>query len=197
MTTVFSFGASTAAGSKDDAGGGFIARLGRFLSDTGRGAGLNCGIGGDTTEMMAARLEKVIASLPRGAPLVPVVTLGINDVPRIADDQPQRRVALDRHRALVSDMLARLGQIGNLVYMTQYPVDYAARSLEPVAVKSYVDAGREVAQGHGAHVIDIFAMIDAARFRDFIYEDGLHFNSRGHEFIANILLDELLNLGLV
>lgn len=197
MPTVFSFGASTAAGAKDVSGGGFITRLGRFLQDTGRGNSLNHGIGGDTTEDMSARLEKVMSALPTHDSFVPVVTLGINDVPRIEDEQPEKRVSVERHRELVTEMLTRLGQLGPVVYLTQYPVDYVARSLDGDTVNGYVDAGREVALERDAHVIDIFKMIDQERFDRFIDQDGLHFNSRGHEFIANVLLSELLKLGLV
>lgn len=191
--TAYSFGASTAEGSMDTEGG-FIARLGHYLNDTGAGEAINHGVGGDTTTMMLARLDGVVSDMSRrsseSTPLA-LVTLGINDVPRIVDDAPGKRVALDQHAESLQQILSALKKIGDVLYLTQYPVAYEKRSLDPALVESYVKKGAEVAHSVGVEVIDIFSAVTPPLFAEFIYEDGLHFNNRGHQFIANKVIAAL------
>lgn len=187
MITAYSFGASTAAGSKDDEGG-FVARLDHYLKDTNAGSAINHGIGGDTTDVMIDRLSGVIDDMkPRSNPAA-LVTLGINDVPRIIDDKPEIRVPLDRHAESLKRILAETAEIGDVLYLTQYPVDYVARSLDPQLTNEYVKLGEDTARNSGVDIIDIFGMITSERFGEFIFEDGLHFNNRGHLFICNQII---------
>jgi lysophospholipase L1-like esterase len=195
MITAYSFGASTAAGARDDEVGGFIARVGHYLADTDAGSSVNHGVGGDTTTMMLARLDAVAADIRgREGPLA-LVTLGINDVPRIVDDKPGIRVGLEQHVESLDRILSVLGDIGDVIYITQYPVDYVARSLEPSLVESYVKAGEATARAASVDVVDVFSMVDTNRFKEFIFEDGLHFNPRGHQFMANALIAALHSTG--
>ena len=180
----------------DDAGG-FIVRVGRYLRDTGCGNAVNHGVGGDTTTMMLARLDSVVADMSsRPSPLA-LVTLGINDVPRMVDDKPSIRVGVEQHAESLATMISRLKQVGDVLYLTQYPVDYEARSLKPALVESYVRAGEATAREAGVEVINIFGAVTPGLFKEFIYQDGLHFNSRGHQFIAHKVISELHRTGRV
>jgi lysophospholipase L1-like esterase len=190
MITAYSFGASTAAGKKDDEGG-FIARLDKYLRDTGGGTAINHGVGGDTTDVMLGRLAGVVDDMKSRPKPVALVTLGINDVPRIVDPKPEIRVELDKHAESLKEILAVFGAIGDVLYLTQYPVDYVERSLDPKLTRDYVELGEETARSAGVDVIDIFGMITPERFKEFIFEDGLHFNNRGHMFICNKIIDYL------
>ncbi|MDE0593112.1 MAG: GDSL-type esterase/lipase family protein [Dehalococcoidia bacterium] len=187
MITAYSFGASTAAGSKDDEGG-FVARLDRFLRDTDAGIAINHGIGGDTTDMMINRLPEVIDDMKDRPNPLALVTLGINDVPRIVDEKPEIRVPLNRHAESLDQILAATAGIGDVIYLSQYPVDYVARSLNPDTTRSYVTQGEDIARAAGVDVIDIFEMITPNMFDKFIFEDGLHFNNRGHLYICNQII---------
>lgn len=171
--------------------GGFIARLDRYLRDTGAGTAINHGIGGDTTDVMIARLTGVIDDMRSETKPLALVTLGINDVPRIVDEKPDIRVPLERHVDSLKEILRATEEIGDVVYLTQYPVDYEMRSLEPQQTRDYVTAGAETARAAGVDVIDIFGMITADRFNEFIFEDGLHFNNRGHLFICHQIVKYL------
>jgi lysophospholipase L1-like esterase len=190
MITAYSFGASTAAGSMDDEGG-FVARLDHYLQDTNAGTAINHGIGGDTTDVMIQRLPGVIDDMKSKSNPLALVTLGINDVPRIVDEKPEIRVPLDRHAESLMKILDDTGEIGDVLYLTQYPVDYVARSLDPQLTNDYVKIGEETARVAGVDVIDIFGMITPERFGDFIFKDGLHFNNGGHLFICNQIIDYL------
>jgi len=193
MITAYSFGASTAAGSMDDEGG-FIARLDRYFQDTNAGSAINHGFGGETTDVMIERLPGVIDDMRSRSNPIALVTLGINDVPRIVDEKPEIRVPLERHSKSLAELLAKTSEIGQVIYLTQYPVDYVARSLDPELTREYVTLGAKTARAAGIDVIDIFGMITPERFGEFIYEDGLHFNNRGHLFICNQII-KYLNRG--
>jgi lysophospholipase L1-like esterase len=161
------------------------------LQDTGSGSAINHGIGGDTTDVMIARLSGVIDDMKARTNPLSLVTLGINDVPRIVDDKPEIRVPLERHAESLKTILSETKSVGDVVYLTQYPVDYEMRSLDPQLTQSYVKLGEETARDAGIDVIDIFGMITSERFKEFIFEDGLHFNSRGHLFICNQIIEYL------
>jgi len=54
-----------------------------------------------------------------------------------------------------------------------------------------VKLGEDTARNSGVDIIDIFGMITSERFGEFIFEDGLHFNNRGHLFICNQIIEYL------
>jgi lysophospholipase L1-like esterase len=185
---VFSFGASTAQGMRDDDGGGFIARLGKRLNEADSGTAENFGIGGETTDQMSERA----GTLNCGDGDVAVVTLGINDIARTPDRAPHKRVSLARHRANVAAIVGALvGKGCKVVYLTQYPVDCVAHGLDPAQVSAYVRVGHEAAEEVGVAVIDVNSAIDDALYRRFIFADGMHFNGDGHAFIADLVWEWL------
>ncbi|HAA77194.1 TPA: hypothetical protein DCE37_18935 [Candidatus Latescibacteria bacterium] len=188
---IFSFGASTAQGSKDDEGG-FIARIGKRLQQEGLGHAENYGIGGHSTDDMLPRLP----DLPiHDNSDIAIVTLGINDVPRAPDPRPDRRVPLDRHDANVHTIVENLKGRCRVLYVTQYPVNYDQRGLDKQLVESYVNVGRQVAHEIGVEILDIHPEIDDAKYAAFIHEDGMHFNSDGHAYIADRIWDHLTASG--
>ncbi|MFT5367028.1 MAG: lysophospholipase L1-like esterase [Candidatus Latescibacterota bacterium] len=181
---VFSFGASTAQGAKDDVGGGFIGRLGARLERETIGHAENYGIGGENTTEMVARLDSLTETSTND---VAIVALGINDVSRYPDARSERRVALEKHKTNVREILTFLQGRCHVVYASQYPVQYEQLGFDPETVANYRKAGVAIAEELDVAVVDIFAMIDGARFTQFIHADGMHFNSEGHQFIADVL----------
>ena len=186
MIRTFSFGASTAQGARDTEGGGFIARIGKRLEQEGLGSAENFGIGGHTTDDMIPRLPGLAIN---DSSDISIVTLGINDVPRTPDNAPDRRVPLDRHDANVHKILEDLKGRCRVLYVTQYPVAYVDRGLDKALVESYVNLGRQVANEVGVDVLDIHSEIDENKYSAFIFEDGMHFNSAGHAYIADRIWD--------
>ncbi|MEM7366468.1 MAG: GDSL-type esterase/lipase family protein [Pseudomonadota bacterium] len=189
---VFSFGASTAQGYRDDEKGGFIFRLGEKLAKDRLGHVENLGIGGHTSDQMVARAADVASNAD--ASDIAIVTLGINDVARTPDRAPDKRVPLSRHRENVERLLNALLARCRVIYFTQYPVDHAKHGLDPELVKQYVDSGRAVASSLGIRVVDIHKIITDALYQQYIHEDGMHFNAAGHDFIAEELWPPLLEL---
>ena len=187
MPRTFSFGASTAQGSKDEEGG-FIVRIGKRLEQEGLGTAENFGIGGHTTDDMIPRLPGIPIHDPSD---IAIIALGINDVPRTPDNRPENRVPLDRHDSNVHAILENLKERCQVLYVTQYPVNYVDRGLDKSLVESYVNVGRQVAHEVGVQILDIHPEIDDAKYNAFIHSDGMHFNSDGHAYIADRIWDKL------
>jgi len=181
---IFSFGASTAQGAKDNVGGGFIGRMGARLEREQIGHAENFGIGGENTTQMVQRLD-ALADVSKTD--IAIVTLGINDVPRYPDSRPERRVALEKHKTNVHEILTFLQARCHVIYANQYPVQYEQLGFKPKTVADYRNVGVAVAESLDVDVVDIFEMIDATLFDRFIHEDGMHFNAEGHQFIADAL----------
>ena len=192
MIRAISFGASTAQGARDTEGGGFIVRIGKRLKNENRGGSENFGIGGHTTDDMIPRLPTI--PIQSESDIV-ICTLGINDVPRTPDSKPDNRVPLDRHDSNVHQILEDLKSRCRVLYVTQYPVDFVGRGLDKNLVGSYINVGRQVAHEIGVEILDIHNEIDDEKYEAFIYEDGMHFNSAGHAYIADRLWDVLFDEG--
>lgn len=187
---VFSFGASTAQGYRDDDMGGFIFRLGQRLAEQDLGHVENLGIGGHTSDQMAARAVEIAQSCDDAD--IAIVTLGINDVGRSPDPSPDKRVPLAIHRENVVRLLKALQSCCRVIYFTQYPVNFHKHGLDSDLVQQYIDTGHEVARSLDIPVVDINGMITPALYDAYIHEDGMHFNADGHAFIAQQLWEPLM-----
>ncbi len=194
MIETISFGASTAAGSKDSAGVGFIGRLGSRLESLNIGQSRNCGIGGQNTNQMVARLQEI--SDLQESNLV-IISLGINDIAREGDPNPNKRVPLDQHKLNVGDIVQHFKEQCRTYYTSQYPVSYLEKGLNPDTVRDYVKCGLSVARKFNAETIDIHSLIDDTLFAQYIHEDGMHFNSEGHTFIADQIWNRLVEDGII
>jgi len=182
MQRIFSFGASTAQGARDTEEGGFIMRIGKRLEQENIGHAENFGIGGHTTDDMVLRLTEIPIHTESD---LAIVTLGINDVARTPDPHPEKRVALTKHSAHVEEILDYMKSRCQVLYVTQYPVAFADRGLDESLVVSYIDAGRRIARQSGVDILDIYSEIDDDKYSAFIADDGMHFNSAGHAYIAD------------
>ncbi len=185
MQKIISFGASTAFGARDYEKKGFLFRVVEALSVDGEFEAVNYGWIGDSTRDMLVRLQSL--EIPAGATVI--VTLGINDVRRIGEEN-EDRVPIEEHRSNLAAMLNFLKLHCRPVYMSQYPVAYGQCSLSEELVESYIQAGLDVAGQLDVPVIDVHAAVQASgKFDEMVFKDGLHFNNHGHQFIAEQTLE--------
>lgn len=185
MQKIISFGASTAFGARDYEKKGFLFRVVEALSAGGEFEAINYGWIGDSTRDMLVRMK----SLEFPADATVIITLGINDVRRIGEDN-EDRVPIEEHRSNLAAILEYLNQRCRPVYMSQYPVEYDQCSLSEELVDSYIRAGLDVAGQLGIPVIDIYAAVKTSgRYEEMVFKDGLHFNNHGHQFIAEQTLE--------
>ncbi len=180
MQKIISFGASTAYGARDYEKKGFLFRVVEALSVDGEFEAINYGWIGDSTRDMLVRLKSL--EIPADATVI--ITLGINDVRRIGEDN-KNRVPIEEHGSNLTGILEYLKPHCRPVYMSQYPVEYEQCSLSEKLVESYIRAGLEVAGQSGVPVIDVYSAVSASgKYDEMIFKDGLHFNNLGHQFIA-------------
>lgn len=185
MQKIISFGASTAFGARDYEKKGFLFRVVEALSAGGEFEAVNYGWVGDSTRDMLARLKSL--EIPAGATVI--VTLGINDVSRIGEEN-ENRVPIEEHRSNLAAILKFLKLHCRPVYMSQYPVEYGQCSLSEELVESYIQAGLDVAGQLGVPVVDIYSAVKTSgRYDEMVFKDGLHFNNLGHQFIAEQTLE--------
>jgi lysophospholipase L1-like esterase len=185
MQKIISFGASTAYGARDYEKKGFLFRVVETLSIGGEFEALNYGWIGDSTRDMLARMESL--EIPAGSTVI--ITLGINDVHRIGEEN-ENRVPIEEHRSNLGAILEYLKQRCRPIYMSQYPVEYEQCSLSEELVESYIQAGLDVAGQLGVPVINICAAVQTSgRYDEMVFKDGLHFNNLGHQFIAEQTLE--------
>jgi lysophospholipase L1-like esterase len=189
MQKIISFGASTAYGARDYEKGGFLFRVVEALSAAGEYEAINYGKIGDSTKDMLTRIKSL--EIPNGATVI--ITLGINDVQRIGEDN-DNRVPIEEHRSNLAGILEFLKLHSRPVYMSQYPVEYGKCSLSEELVESYIHAGLDVAGQMDVPVIDIYSTVHASgRYDEMVFKDGLHFNNHGHQFIAEQTLEFFRN----
>jgi lysophospholipase L1-like esterase len=185
MQKIISFGASTAFGVRDYEKKGFLFRVIEALSVDGKFEAINYGWIGDSTRDMLVRLRSL--EIPAGS--IVIITLGINDVRRIGEDN-EDRVPIEEHKSNLDEILEYLKQRCRPVYMSQYPVEYEQCSLSEELVQSYIQAGLDVAGQLDVPVIDVYAAVLASgRYEEMVFKDGLHFNNHGHQFITEQTLE--------
>ncbi len=181
MKTLVCFGASTAEG-VGDSQGGFFKRLERKLATAGRPHQcLNFGIGGNTTDDMAARLGALKPHLPAPA----ILLLGSNDFPRDGDAEPWRRVELPAFRA-------NLGKIFDAFDPAQavFVSSFQVRWVTPEVFRTYTAAALELARERSFRTWDLHA--ESLEFGEkYLCDDGIHYNDAGHELVAGHLMQIL------
>lgn len=181
--TLLNFGASTAQGVGDEAGGGYFARASRderlkavYVKFVNRGVGGNC-----VTDMLA-RADDAVAGA--GRPFDVIVMLGCNDVPRQRDARPGVRSTPADYRATLESLLARVKGDGRSLLVSSFAVSSERTGVSPDVFATYVDAAIALARSAGYDVWDLWRET-LPRAAEYWAADGLHFNDAGHQYIAD------------
>ena len=178
--SIISFGASTAQGVGDEKKGGFISYLADFMQTPF----LNWGKRGCTTFEMISRMQSL--EIPNASLII--FTPGINDLLSSSEET----ISLIQYKENISQILDFFKSTGSVFYMSPIPVDYDKLNLDEVWIDSYVKAGLDVAVEKEIPCLDIKEHLDPfGGWKDFLADDGLHFNSLGHEFLAALLRDRI------
>jgi lysophospholipase L1-like esterase len=182
MDKLICFGASSAQG-VGDSEGGFFKRLERKLAGAGRAFEcINCGLAGDTTSDMLARLERVKRHLPARS----IIFLGSNDLPRDRDSEPHRRTGLAEYKENVEEIVKVLGGSGSL-FVTPFAVCPIRTGVQPAVFSAYLKAASKIAASYQMTIWDFYT--ESLDFGDrYLAEDGMHYHDAGHEVIAEGLL---------
>ena len=177
MNRIVGFGASTMEG-VGDTEGGFFTRLSRHPDI--RLDFHNEGVGGNTLADMMSRVTQTTALQPYDI----IVLLGCNDLPRENDATPERRSSLNSYTAKLLSLLPAIKGRRSL-FVSSFPVSERATGISPVLFGDYMASAVHSAASLGYEVWNLYR---EPGISDFLAPDGLHFNDRGHAFIANRLL---------
>ena len=184
---VLGFGASSVEGVGDDEAGGFLRRLEQKLRAAGRPAKVvNLGVGGHTTVDMLARVNEARRHLPSAV----VVLLGCNDLPRVPDQNPERRTDLPTYRANLRRILAALHGPESL-FISSFAVSQEKTGVRAEVLAAYMEAAVMMARELGYQVWDLQTESRAWGGR-YLAADGVHFGPAGHELLATGVMERLV-----
>ena len=176
---IIGFGASSMAGVGDSIGEGFFKRIQSKLTNY---SFINLGVGGFTTKDMLIQSKKAENFKPYDL----IVLLGCNDLPRKNDSKPQNRTTLDEYEQNLDKILTQIKGEKN-TFITSFPVDFLKSGISSIHFESYIACAKSVAIKNQYEVIDLYSIIKNSQ-NDFLASDGMHFNSDGHQFIADLII---------
>lgn len=180
--SLIGFGASSMAGVGDSVGGGFFKRIQPHLTDY---RFVNLGVGGFTTKDMLIQSNKAASFKPYDL----VILLGCNDMPRKNDSKPQIRTNIEEYEQNLDKILKQLKGEKN-IFITSFPIDFIKSGISTITFENYMTIAKAVATKHKFEIIDLYTIIKNST-NDFLASDGMHFNSNGHQFIAELILKNM------
>lgn len=154
---------------------------------------VNAGIGGNTTDHAAARLERDVLSQD---PDFVIISFGSNDFYR-RGGAPQ--VAVDAYKANLLDFVTAVRKSGATPLLMTPPFISESASGGPTlypegtvnaALDTYVDAMRALAEEEKVDLIDIHAMCDDGQSVNiFLSADGVHLSAEGDKMYTTTIVD--------
>ena len=210
MASILCFGDSITQGFVDP-DGGWTQRLRRRLDQDATipmgdttfpaHAVFNLGISGDTTEGLAARLERELAPRQLGDQSIVVIAVGVNET---AFDPVTGRPAHDAERfaATLAELVAAARRHTDRVLLVGLlPCDEARMQPAPWSedgrehyandrIGQFNQAVRRVAADTGVALADCFEEVQAGDHTALLH-DGLHPNGAGHQLLADRIGERL------
>ena len=155
------------------------------LSEAGRPlpAFCNAGVGGDTAEMMARRVERDVLSQH---PTVVCVSAGVND--------GLHGVTVDAYAASIKSICDRVKQEGIPVVLLTPTILGAQNAEKEARIDQYIEFLRKFADTNHYQIAECNALMQAARKSgdsDLIMTDGVHLTCHGYEFMARAVMEAL------
>lgn len=200
---VVALGDSLVYGYGDPVGGGWVERLRRhWMSTEGEGHVLyNLGIRGDRVFQVAERLEQEYryrGELKNHVPDLIILSVGINDSPRLGRRDGRLFTDLETFQKQISDLLDQAQQLCPVIFVGMAPVDEAKMPFLDCFYFNHIDqyrfkeATKQACKSRQIPYIDIFEMW-MARGGDWVRAhlggDGLHPNVEGYQALYNDVLN--------
>ena len=184
------FGASSVYGRVDPEGGGWVGRLRKWHE--GRkpkwNGVYNLGIPGNTTESMLKRIE--VESTARKPDLI-IFSLGINDSKRLGGRTAPLLISKEQYKNNILKLINIAKGIADVMVVGVYPIDDSKTT--PVSwddkfylqrdAYEYEGITRNVVSSGKIPYLDVWSKWVGNDYKTFLYKDGLHPNSEGHQEI--------------
>jgi lysophospholipase L1-like esterase len=196
-------GDSLVYGYGDPIGGGWVERLRRQGLSPEAAAGpvvYNLGVRGDGVRQVALRLEDEFRSrgeLRNQAPDLLILSVGVNDSPRLGRLDGRNFLAFDAFRLEMAELLERASRLCPVLFVGSVPVTESAMPFLDCLYYNHADqarykeATRLACESHHIPYLDVFELWQGrgeAWRRERLSSDGLHPNSLGHEtLLADVL----------
>lgn len=204
MSKILCFGDSITWGAWDSKGG-WVARLREDIDRRCIDSKLetfvltyNLGISSDTSERILERLEAEIKaySVEEGD-IRFIFSIGTNDSSRVID-QDKYMVAPDVFKSNIAKIIRIAKKYSNdIVFAGSMPVDetktnpyrlnsnYSSKNSD---IEKYEELTKSACDEENVDFISIFKSAFSMPYSEFLFEDGLHPNDRGHQYIADQVL---------
>jgi isoamyl acetate esterase len=159
---------------------------------------INSGVPGDTTQTALSRLQSDVLTYN---PDLVTVLLGTGDASEkrrvpILDYEgnltsiahqisPQKTILINSPPIEVEWLLARNRRRGSPLsnFVTLEDLEH------------YAQVAEQVAERVGSHFIDLWSIMrEESDYSRFLKEDGVHFNEKGYEFLANIMIAKIKSI---
>jgi isoamyl acetate esterase len=183
MKTLVCFGDSITSKEKSDDGSlRLTSRLRQVLTEW---VVMNAGIPAETTTAALVRLQDDVL---RHDPDFVTILFGAND------SSDHRLVSLKEFEKNLNYMVEKIGH-EKVILISPAPVyeeKQKARTNE--RMRTYAQTVKEVAKKEQTAYVPLFETLELKRIKDYLIDDGLHFNSNGYEVLSNLILKEMNKL---
>jgi isoamyl acetate esterase len=183
MKTLVCFGDSITSKEKSDDGSlRLTSRLRQVLTEW---VVMNAGIPAETTTAALVRLQDDVL---RHDPDFVTILFGAND------SSDHRLVSLKEFKKNLNYMVEKIGH-EKVILISPAPVyeeKQKARTNE--RMRTYAQTVKEVAKKEQTAYVPLFETLELKRIKDYLLDDGLHFNSNGYEVLSDLILKEMNKL---
>lgn len=192
------FGDSITYGAFDPEKGGWANRLRLHLDskDDFEDEVYNLGVSGDNTEGL---LERFDSEAKFREPGFLIFAIGVNDSQYVISEK-QNRVTIEKFEQNIKELISKAKIITDkILFIGLTPVDEAKTTPIPwntdkmyknEYVEKYNSKIKEVCENERVDFIDIFSGMMKEDYKTMLI-DGLHPDSKGHEWIANRIINEI------
>jgi lysophospholipase L1-like esterase len=183
-------GDSSVQGRVDPEGGGWVGRLRKWHESKARHNVIyNLGIGGETTRDLLKRLEFECRS--RKPDLI-IFSLGINDSRRIGSRTSPNDVPKKEFQFNLKKLINAAQKMAQVIFVSNYPIDDSRTMPIPLDddkyylledAKGYTEIIKKTVLSQKIPYLDIWSQWIKKNYKELLYKDGLHANSKGHQSI--------------
>jgi lysophospholipase L1-like esterase len=196
-------GDSLVYGYGDPIGGGWVERLRRQGLTPGQTNPVvyNLGVRGDGVRQVALRLEdefRCRGELRNQAPDLLILSVGVNDSPRLGRIDGRNFLAFDAFRLEMAELLDRARRLCPVLFVGSVPVRESAMPFLDCLYYNHADqaryqeATRTACEARHIPYLDVFERWQSrgqAWCHERLSDDGLHPNVLGHETLLAEILD--------
>ena len=187
-------GSSSVHGMIDPEGGGFVGRLRSWHEvQYFKNRVYNLGIPGETTVQMLDRLHRELA--PRKPQLV-LIQSGTNDARRRESLDAECDTPVDQYTAKIHNLIDTASEYAQVGFIGVYPINDS--KTQPLSywgknafyamddITRYAEVVESVCTERSIPHLNMMDIWSNEEYDQYIFEDGLHANSKGHQMMFEL-----------